>query len=84
VSSGLVGGNRRRVDGGVCHCSERDGDRSCCSVSVLSFDFMLARHVGMYRKESRTERMSFCSSGSVAGSYGSCISASMLYLRFEG
>jgi hypothetical protein len=77
VSNAIVGGNKRLDGGGVCHCSERGGGRSCGYVSIVSFDLMLVRHVGVYRKESRTERMSLCSSGSVVGSYDSCISVAM-------
>lgn len=68
VSSGLEVGSRRRVGGGVFRCSERGGGMSYPGISVFAFEYMLQRHVGMYRKESRTDMMSFCSSGSVEGS----------------
>ena len=68
VSSGIVAGSRRRVFGGVFRCSERGGGMSCDNISTFAFGLVLVRHVGVYRKESRTEIMSFCSSGSLEGS----------------
>ena len=68
VSSGLEVGSRRRVGGGVFRCSEPAGGMSCYNISTFGFWLALVRHVGVYRKESRTEMMSFCSSGSLEGS----------------